>query len=167
MGSFTSTKKIGPISTCHRNWMAATNSNRDSVKCSLIHGYSRWVQFTFSGELDRHQWVQDFGDCKFMKQFIESNWDHRVLVGSNDPQIELLKELHDLSVIDLNIIDASRGWGPGIEGSCLHLFDNLQPELTRRTDGRVRIVKIEIWEHDFNTACFIPSDEDFDRVNQI
>lgn len=155
---FKSTKRFGPISTCHRNWMAETNPNRDSRKCAYIHGYSRYVQFTFQGDLDRHQWVQDFGDCKFIKEFIEANWDHRVLVAQSDPQLELLESLHEQNMIALTVIDDvnNNGWGPGIEGSCKHLYDVLQPIVSERSGGRVSIAKIEIWEHENNTASYEP-----------
>ena len=158
---FQSTKKIGPISTCHRNWKAASNPNRNSKKCAYIHGYSRWVEFTFQGELDCHQWVQDFGDCRFIKEFLEKEWDHRVLVAGNDPELETLGKLHEQGLIDLNVIPFENGWGPGIEGSAKYVFDHIQPILTEKTNGRVRIAKIEIWEHDHNSASFVPEDSDF------
>ena len=50
MKNFKSTKKLGPISVGHRQW-------RDDGHCRFVHGYGRYVQFTFSGELDHRQWV--------------------------------------------------------------------------------------------------------------
>ena len=40
---YRSTKKIGPISTGHRQW-------RDDGHCSYVHGYGRYVQFTFASD---------------------------------------------------------------------------------------------------------------------
>lgn len=156
-----STKKFGPISTGHRNWHAACNSSRDSEKCSYIHGYGRYIQFTFSGQLDEKGWVYDFGGTKFIKEFLEKNWDHKTLIASDDPELDTLKELHNKKIIDLNILDVSKGWTPAIEGSCKFVFDKIQPEITKKTEGRIKISKIEIWEHENNSAIFIPSEDDY------
>lgn len=154
---FCSTKKIGPISTSHRNWVAASNKNRDSVKCSWCHGYSRYIEFTFVGDLDCHQWVYDFGDCKFIKQWLEENWDHKTLVSESDPQLEFLKEAQNRGVIMLTVIPSDdRGWGPGIEGSAKWVFDTINPIILEKTQGRVSICKIEIWEHEHNSAVYMP-----------
>ena len=163
---FNSTKRFGPIPTCHRNWHAALNENRNSQKCAWIHGYSRHVQITFSGGLDACQWVYDFGDCKFIKEFLDDLWDHKVLISSNDPELQHLQTMQDLDLLRLTIIDAENGlnWGPGMEGSCKFLFDNLQPTITKKTEGRVRITRVEVWEHENNSAIFIPNESDFELI---
>jgi len=153
---FRSTKRFGPISTCHRNWQAAHNVNRDSRKCSWIHGYSRHIQITFEGELDEQAWVFDFGDCKFIKQFLDDKWDHKVLISSNDPEIDFLQQMQAKNLIQLTIVDDKPGWNPGMEGSCKYLYDNIQPIVSEKTNGRVKIVKIEVSEHENNSAIFIP-----------
>lgn len=154
---FCSTKKIGPISTSHRNWHAATNPNRDSRKCSWVHGYSRYIEFTFIGELDRHQWVYDFGDCKFIKQWLDEKWDHKTLISSDDPELEFLKQCEERDLLKLTIIPADNPeWGPGIEGSAKWVFDVINPLVLEKTKGRVAIAKIEIWEHEHNSASYSP-----------
>lgn len=161
---FQSTKRIGPISTTHRNWKAACNLNRDSTWCSYIHGYSRYVEFTFEGELDEKQWVFDYGYFKEERKWIESQWDHKVLIASDDPELPLLRSLHDKRLIDINVMDVSKGWGPGIEGSCKFLFDNIQPSVWDKTQDRVNITKIQIWEHEFNSSMFIPLQADYEML---
>lgn len=162
---FTSTKKFGPISTCHRNWHAANNPNRDSRHCSYIHGYSRYIKFWFKGNYDTCQWVVDFGNLKDVKKLLEEWWDHAVLIASDDPEIEILKELNDRELIKLTIIDVNNGleWGPGIEGSCKHVFDNIMPIIFEKTCGQAWIEKIEIWEHENNSAIYEITKEDFER----
>jgi 6-pyruvoyltetrahydropterin/6-carboxytetrahydropterin synthase len=153
-----STKKFGPITTSHRNWRAAENPNRNSRKCSWCHGYSRYIQFIFDGEPDERGWVYDFGDLKFVKEWLEENWDHKTLVSSDDPKLDLLKQMDREEVIQLTIIPAKDGWGPGIEGCCKWVYDVINPLIVEKTNGRVRICKVEIWEHEFNTASYTPSD---------
>lgn len=155
---FKSTKKFGPISTCHRNWHAACNVNRDSVHCSYIHGYSRYIELTFSGDYDDCQWVVDFGDLKDVKKWLETNWDHAVLVASDDPELETLQELDSKGLIKLTVIDVNNNleWGPGMEGSCKHVYDSIMPIITEKTNGRAWISKVQIWEHENNSAIYEP-----------
>ena len=144
---FQSTKKLGPISVGHRQW-------RDNGHCAWVHGYGRYIQFTFEGDLDERQWVMDFGDLKDVKQWLEEQWDHRVMIASDDPQLEKLKEMHDLSIMNINIMDVDKGWGPGIEASCKFVYDHVQPLICQKTDGRVKLTKVEIWEHERNSAVY-------------
>lgn len=155
---FKSTKKMGPISTCHRNWHAALNEKRDSRHCSYIHGYGRYIEFTFSGTYDACQWIVDFGNLKDVKKWLEEQWDHAVLVSSDDPEMETLEELHNKNLIKLTVIDVDNGleWGPGMEGSCKHVYDSVSPIIFDKTNGRAWISKIQIWEHENNSAIYEP-----------
>ena len=144
---FQSTKKLGPISVGHRQW-------RDDGHCAWVHGYGRYIQFTFEGDLDERQWVMDFGDLKDIKQWLEEQWDHRVMIASDDPQLDKLKEMHDLNIMNINVMDVEKGWGPGIEASCKFVYDHGQPIITQKTNGRVKITKVEIWEHERNSAVY-------------
>ena len=144
---FQSTKKLGPISVGHRQW-------RDDGHCAWVHGYGRYIQFTFEGDLDDRQWVMDFGDLKDIKQWLEEQWDHRVMIASDDPQLDKLKEMHDLNIMNINVMDVEKGWGPGIEASCKFVYDHVQPIITEKTNGRVKIAKVEIWEHERNSAVY-------------
>ncbi len=144
---FQSTKKLGPISVGHRQW-------RDDGHCAWVHGYGRYIQFTFEGDLDERQWVMDFGDLKDIKQWLEEQWDHRVMIASDDPQLDKLKEMHDLNIMNINVMDVDKGWGPGIEASCKFVYDHVQPIITQKTNGRVKITKVEIWEHERNSAVY-------------
>lgn len=153
---FRSTKKLGPISTSHRNWRAEFNENRNSQKCAWCHGYSRYIQFTFDGELDDKGWLMDFGNLKDVKQWLEDNWDHKTLVSSDDPKLEILKQMEEENLLKLTIVDSTKeGWGPGIEGSCKWVYDSINPYILEKTKGRVYISSIEIWEHEQNSAIFI------------
>lgn len=144
---FKSTKKMGPISVGHRQW-------RDDGHCAWAHGYGRYVEFTFSGDVDERQWVLDFGDLKDVKKWIESQWDHRLLLASDDPLLEHFLALQDLGGVNVNVMDVKQGWGPGIEGSCKFLYDNIQPMIDKKTEYRVDIECVRIWEHENNSAMY-------------
>lgn len=151
---FRSTKKFGPITTTHRNWLAANNTNRDSVKCSWIHGYSRYVELTFEGALDERTWVYDFGDCKDIKKEIEDAWDHKVLINSDDPELNFILEMEKRGILAVTIMDTKKGHSAGIEGSAKWVYDIAQPIVSKKTNSRVRIVRVQVWEHEFNSAIY-------------
>jgi len=144
-----STKRIGPISTGHRQW-------RDEGHCRWAHGYGRYIKFTFACKtLDDKMWCMDFGDLKWVKKWLEEQWDHRMLIASDDPLLERWREMHDVGGISLNIMDVTKGWGPGIEASCKFVFDNINPKIKETTNDRVWIHRIEIFEHEFNSAIYL------------
>ncbi len=149
-GKYFSTKKFGPISTGHRQW-------RDNSHCSFVHGYGRYVLLTFACDLlDERDWVMDFGGLKHIKEWIEAEWDHRTLIAHDDPVIPELRVLEFAGGINLNILP--EGYSPGIESSCKYLYDNLNPHIKVMTEGRVWISKVEIWEHEKNSAIYVPEE---------
>ena len=144
---YKSSKRFGPITTGHRQW-------RDTGHCSYVHGYGRYVRLTFeASELDERGWVMDFGDLKDVKSWIESEWDHRTLIAADDPVIPELKTLEEVGGIKLNILPD--GYLPGIEESCRYLYDKLNPVIQRKTNNRVEITRVEIWETEKNQAEYV------------
>ena len=144
---YKSSKRFGPITTGHRQW-------RDKGHCSYVHGYGRYVRLTFEAtELDERGWVMDFGDLRDVKSWIESEWDHRTLIAADDPVIPELKALEKVGGINLNILP--KGYLPGIEESCRYLYDKLNPMIQRKTNNRVEITLVEIWETEKNQAEYI------------
>ena len=141
---FTSSKRIGPISTGHRQW-------KDNGNCSFVHGYGRYVEFTFAcNERDDKGWVMDFGDLRDVKQWLEDQWDHRLLLAHDDPLLEDFKKIQSKGGVDLNIMP--EGYGPGIEDSCKWVYDNITPMIKLLTDNRVWIQKVRVYEHENNWA---------------
>ena len=144
---FKSTKRFGPISTGHRQW-------KHKGHCSYVHGYGRYVRLTFeASELDERGWVMDFGDLKDVKKWIEAEWDHRVLIASDDPLLPQLKELESHGGILLNVLPD--GYYPGIEESCRYLYDMLSPMIQKKTNNRVEITRVEILEHENNSGEYV------------
>ena len=144
---YKSSKRFGPITTGHRQW-------RDKGHCSYVHGYGRYVRLTFEAtKLDERGWVMDFGDLKDVKSWIESEWDHRTLIAADDPVIPELKTLEEVGGINLNILP--EGYLPGIEESCRYLYDKLNPVIQRKTNNRVEITRVEIWETEKNQAEYV------------
>ena len=139
---FKSSKRIGPISTSHRQW-------KDDGHCSFAHGYGRYVEFTVAcEERDERGWVMDVGDLRDIKQWLEDEWDHRLLIAHDDPLLGTFQGLHKLGGVNLNIM--FEGYGPGIEDSCKYVYDNINPMIQKKTKGRVWIEKVRVYEHENN-----------------
>lgn len=150
-GKYFSTKKLGPISVAHRQ-------HRDTGTCAKIHGYGRYVQFIFTcNDLDERQWVYDFGDLKEIRKWLEQQWDHRTLLASDDPLLDHFLALEKLDGIDINVMDVTKGWGPGIEASCKFVADHVNSYVKDRTNNRVWLHSVEIWEHEGNSARYLLS----------
>lgn len=150
---FRSFKRFGPISTSHRQFRAA--ELRESSRCAWIHGYGRIVEIEFAGSrLDERGWIVDYGDLRHIKDWIESEWDHRTLISSQDPLLNELQALHDLGGININVMDASKGYGPGIEQSCKYIFDYVDEWIYNRTHQRCWVQSVKISEHENNWSMY-------------
>ena len=123
-------------------------------KCHQLHGHNYQLEVTIeSKELDESGFVMDFGDLRDIKRWIESEWDHNVLIAADDPLIPELKKLEEVGGIYLNILPD--GYYPGIEESCRYLYDMLNPMIKEKTNNRVEITRVEIWEHENNHAEYV------------
>lgn len=107
-----------------------------------------------ASSLDDKSWVVDFGGLKDFKKWLEGEWDHRMLISSEDPELETFKDLHARGIIDLNIMDATKGYGPGIEASCKYVYDYLDAYIDQMTNGRCWVHSVEIFEHENNSAIY-------------
>ena len=85
MTKYFSLKKYGHergLSAAFRQWRADSH-------CKFLHGYSLEFEFEFGAhELDERNWVYDFGDCGWIKTFLEQTFDHKLVIDKNDPDIE-------------------------------------------------------------------------------
>ncbi len=143
---FFSTKRFGPISTGHRQW-------RHDGHCSYAHGYGRIVKIIFgTEELDDRGWAVDFGDLKAVREWLVSEWDHRILLASDDPLLDEFKTLHELGGVNINIMPEE--YGPGIELSCKYVYDHVDAMIRMRTNDRCWVQMVEIWEHENNSAIY-------------
>ena len=75
------------------------------------------------------------------------------MIAADDPLIPQLKELEEVGGINLNILP--EGYYPGIEESCRYLYDKINPMIKKKTNNRVYISRVEIWEHENNHAEYI------------
>ena len=100
--SFLSTKtynhNIG-LSCAFRQWRAKHSH------CKYLHGYALSVRLNFKGKLNDRNWVYDFGDLKFVKEFLQNTFDHKTVVAEDDPELETFKQLEKQGLCQLQIVE--------------------------------------------------------------
>jgi 6-pyruvoyltetrahydropterin/6-carboxytetrahydropterin synthase len=96
---FTSTKEyIDEFPVAYRQWRADSH-------CMYIHGYSFSMKFFFgTNDLDVRNWVADYGGLKELKNILKEQFDHRLLVSEDDPELETYKLLESKKLAMLTIL---------------------------------------------------------------
>ena len=152
MGKFTSTKLFDGYSTVFRQWKA------DGTHCKYLHGYALSFRVWFTGDLDHRNWVWDFGGMKRAKNTIDGMqpkdyfaWllDHTTVIAEDDPHLDLFRLMDNDSLIQLRVILAT-----GCERFAEFLYIKINEFLVVETNGRVKASKIEVYEHEKNSASY-------------
>ena len=133
------------LSCAFRQWRAESH-------CRLINGYSLGFKITFEAkELDKRNWVYDFGDMKFIKEFLEENFDHVFAVAKDDPERKALEGSNSVikDIANVRILN-----NVGCEAFAEYVFDYVAKEIQERSKERVRVVSVECFEHGSNSAIF-------------
>lgn len=141
---YQSTKIIELGSCAFRQWKA------DHSHCKFIHGYRLIAKFWFSAkELDNKNWVVDFGDLDDLKKVLQNQFDHTLCVAQDDPLLKQFEALHEARGCDLRIMPAV-----GIEKTAEWCFVVADAHIKDRTDNRCCVEKVEVWEHEKNSAIY-------------
>jgi len=152
MGKFTSTKLFDGYSSVFRQWRA------DGTHCRFLHGYAVSFRVWFEGDLDHRHWVFDFGGMKRAKNTIDGMspkeyfaWllDHTTIVAEDDPRLDLFRLMDDDGIIQLRVIPAV-----GCERFAEFLYNKINEFLVLETNGRVKATKVEVYEHEKNSASY-------------
>jgi len=124
--------------------------------CSLIHGYALSFSFKFgASELDDKNWAVDFGDLGELKQWLKDNFDHKTAVDKIDPELETFRQLDELGLIDLVIMD-----GVGCEKFAYHAWKAAEELIVEKTNGRCWCISCEVKEHGANSAIYVREADD-------
>ena len=152
MAKYKSTKLFDGYSACFRQWRA------EDTHCKYLHGYAVSFRVWFEGDLDHRNWVFDFGGMKRATANIEGKTpiqyfnyllDHTVIVAEDDPYLDMFKEMDSYDVIQLRILPAT-----GCEKFAEHLYFVINEFLKEETEGRVKATKVEVYEHERNSASY-------------
>ena len=97
---FVSTKEyIDAFPCAYRQWRADSH-------CNLIHGYSFSMKFFFGTDhLDVRNWAADYGGLKELKEILQGQFDHTLLVALDDPELEMYKMLQEKKMANVIPLD--------------------------------------------------------------
>jgi len=152
MKTYTSTKLFDGYSTCFRQWKAK------GTHCQFLHGYAVSFRVWFEGDLDHRNWVFDFGGMKRAKAKINGMspkdyfaylLDHTTIIAQDDPYLPQFKQMHEDGIIQLRILPAT-----GCERFAEYLYKVINEFLFEETESRVRAIKVEVYEHERNSASY-------------
>ena len=141
--SYISTKLIELGSCAFRQWRAT------DTHCCKIHGYQLKAKFWFKGELDDRNWVVNFGGLKELKSKLQNQFDHKTCIAADDPLLHMFQELDKAGGCDLRVMPAV-----GIEKTAEYCFKVANEFVQNMTDGRCKVIKVEVWEHELNSAIY-------------
>ncbi len=130
-------------------YSTAFRQHKADSHCRYIHGYALRFKVWFDGELDHRNWVVDFGCFKRngIKDWFKHMFDHTTIVAKDDPYLKHFEELHNSDLIQLRILD-----DVGCEKFAEYVFKYLNEQIKTDTKGRVKVHKVQCWEHGENMA---------------
>lgn len=158
MSNYQSTKIIELGSCAFRQWRA-THSH-----CKYLHGYQLKAKLWFgASSLDDKNWCVDFGGLKELKSKLQYVFDHTTTVAADDPELETFKDLDKRGIIQLRILDK----GVGIERVAETVFSIADSYIKSLTNGRCWVDKVEVFEHEENSATFIGNEDELKYRNFV
>jgi 6-pyruvoyltetrahydropterin/6-carboxytetrahydropterin synthase len=103
--------------------------------------------------LDDKNWAVDFGGLKNLKNVLNSQFDHTLCVAQDDPLLEEFKKLNDVGAVQLRIMESV-----GVEKTAEWCFKTADFHVKNLTEGRCWVEKVEVFEHEQNSAIFSKED---------
>jgi len=115
--------------------------------CAFIHGHNWSFEFTFGAKrLDENNFVIDFGKLKWLKDWLNQMFDHTLLLNQDDPMLEYFKK-YLLNYADIRVVPSASS-----EGLAAFVFAEVGQLLLARTDERVFLVSLKVYEDEKNAA---------------
>lgn len=120
--------------------------------CRFPHGYALAFTFEFQGrQLDRNNWLIDFGKLKPLKEWLVQTFDHKTIIAERDlPMREAFEGLLAVNRAAVLI------WPQvGCEAFALEGFIVARRMLQNMGESpRVRLAKVTVAEHEGNSASY-------------
>jgi len=115
-------------------------------KCKNLHGHNYRIHFTCQAEkLDSVGRIIDFSVMKEeLCDWLEENWDHKMLIWEDDPI------LSDLTILDFTVVAVP--FNPTAENMAKFLLGHLGKMLLKNTGIKLIEVKVEETRKCFATA---------------
>jgi len=124
--------------------------------CKLLHGYAlRFKVWFASDSLDDMNWVVDFGGFKSkpqgngLKDWMDHMFDHTLLIEKNDPYVDIFEQMGQMGLAKVHLMDKM-----GCESLAKLVFDKFNDVLSKTDAARSRVVKVECFENNKNSAIY-------------
>ena len=156
MSRYVSTKLFDNFSVALRQHKAAHSH------CCLLHGYHFKIKVWFASndpdidkQLDSMNWIVDFGGFKEkpvgngLKDWLNYMFDHTLLLEKDDPHLEIYQMLETMGSCKLHVMDKM-----GAESMARLVYDKFNDVLSKTDAGRCKVIKVEFFENDKNSAIF-------------
>jgi len=143
---YKSTKIFDNYSVALRQWKAGHSH------CQLLHGYALKFKVWFEAdELDDMNWIVDFGSFKHngLKDYMNEMFDHTLLIQFDDPYKDIFQGLEQMGLCKLHLLDQM-----GCESLAKMVYDKFNRTLSMQDAGRSRVVKVEVFENEKNSAIY-------------
>jgi 6-pyruvoyltetrahydropterin/6-carboxytetrahydropterin synthase len=143
---YQSTKIFDNYSVALRQWKAKHSH------CQLLHGYALKFKIWFTSEsLDDMNWVVDFGGFKHngLKDWMNEMFDHTLLIEKDDPYLDLFQSMSMEGLCKLQVLEKI-----GCESLAKLVFDKFNHALSLQDAGRCKVVKVEVFENEKNSAIY-------------
>lgn len=130
--------------------------------CQLLHGYAFKFKVWFASvdpnieqQLDEMNWIVDFGGFKSapagngLKDWMNNNFDHTTIIEKDDEFLDIFQQLEQMGICKLIVLDKI-----GAESIAKLVFDKFNNVLSKTDAGRCKVVKVECFENDKNSAIY-------------
>jgi len=129
----------------------AHRQHKHTGHCRFIHGHNWGIKITFvATHLDENGFVIDFGRLKFIKQWIDNNLDHALLLNEDDPERVWLTT-HLIPKDTAKILTVPDG---SAEGLAIYFHKIFNAMVQEQSGGRVHVARIEVLEDQKNSASY-------------
>lgn len=143
---YISTKTFDNYSVALRQWKAQHSH------CQLLHGYALKFKVWFTSEtLDDMNWVVDFGGFKHngLKDWMNLMFDHTTLIQIDDPAKDIFEQMEQMGLCKVHFMDKM-----GCESLAELVFNKFNETLSKQDAGRSRVIKVEVFENEKNSAIY-------------
>lgn len=159
---YTCSKKYANLPFAHRQ-------HNHAGHCRFIHGHNWAFEFTFGcTKRDKNGFVIDFGDLKWLKEWLEKMFDHTLVLNLDDPALEYLRcvllKTEDIAGIPnvsglltlFPFADLRTVPNAGAEGLAGWVFEEIDVLLRAKTEDRVFLIAVTVHEDEKNYATYSP-----------
>jgi len=129
----------------------AHRQHRHAGHCALVHGHNWSFRFTFGAhEPDANGFIIDFGRVKFIRAWLDEQFDHACVFNRDDPLRKALVAAAP-SAWKVRVVDNC-----SCEGLAEYVFRGIDPLVRSETGGRAFLVEVEVLEDSRNSARYRP-----------